>query len=77
MYKQHLFNPKEKTQVYIKSNCAFTCVLLCFGVDLGHPQACQYKNLTKKGIIKSKEPLVHNHYFLTFIVLKQNINYKI
>jgi len=25
MYKQHLFN--QKTQVYIKSNCAFTCVL--------------------------------------------------
>ena len=36
----------------------------CFGLYLGHPQACQYKNLVKKDEMKSKGPLVYSHYFL-------------
>ena len=33
----------------------------CFFLYLGHPQACQYRNLTKEDIIKRS--LVYDHYF--------------
>jgi hypothetical protein len=26
----------------------------CFGLYLGHPQACQYKNLTTEGTVRSE-----------------------
>jgi len=35
-----------------------------FGLYLDHPQACQYKNLTKEGVIKSKGPPVYSQNFL-------------
>ena len=42
----------------------------CFGLYLGHPLACKYKNLIKEDIITSKGPLV---YSLFFIMLKHKI----
>ena len=36
------------TQVYYNSSCYIYKRSTCFDLYLGHPQACQYKNLTKK-----------------------------
>jgi hypothetical protein len=42
----------------------------CFGLYLGHPQACQYKNL-KEDTVKSKGPFFT--VTVLFLILKQNI----
>ena len=42
----------------------------CFGLYLGYPRACQYKNLKKEDIIKSG-PFIYSPYF--FIMLKYRI----
>ena len=41
----------------------------CLGLYLGHPQACQYKILTKEDLIKSKGPLVRDTVFIIIILL--------
>jgi len=46
----------NSTQVYIYSNCFLYMCATCFGLYLGLPQACQYKNLIKEDITKSKGP---------------------
>jgi len=39
-------------QVHCNSNCCQYMYAACVGLYLGHPQICQYKNLTKEDIIR-------------------------
>ena len=45
----------------------------CFGLNLGHLQACQYQNHTREDTLRSMGPLLT---VTIFIMLKQNIQYK-
>ena len=35
----------------------------CFGLYLGHPQACQHQNHTKQDTIKNQAALSYSQYF--------------
>jgi hypothetical protein len=35
----------------------------CYGLYLGSPQACQYKNHIEEDTKEMKGPLVYSHYF--------------
>ena len=49
------------TQVNIYSKCFLYMCATCFGLYLCLSQACQYKNLIKEDITKSKGPCL-SHY---------------
>ena len=40
------------TQDYFTSNCYLYMCATCFGLYLGHPQSCQYKNHKEEDKIK-------------------------
>jgi hypothetical protein len=40
------------TQVYFNSLCYLYMCATCFDLYLGHPQACQYNNLTNEDEIR-------------------------
>jgi hypothetical protein len=51
--KQTTLIQSNTTQFYFNSICCLYVCATCFGLYLGHPEACQYKkNLTKEDIIK-------------------------
>jgi len=50
------------TRVQFNSDCYIYMCTTCFGLYLGHSQACQHKNRTKEDKIKSKE----TYYFWNF-----------
>jgi hypothetical protein len=47
----------------------------CFGLYLGHPQACQYKTVTKEDTQK-KAVTVNSYYILASKTLRYNKNLK-
>jgi hypothetical protein len=49
--KQTTLIRSNKTQVYFNSVGYRYMYAACFGLYLGQPQACQYKNLTKEDTI--------------------------
>ena len=55
----------NKTHVYSNSDCYLYMCAICFVLYLGHPQACQYKNLIKEDIISIPGAPCFSHYFYT------------
>jgi hypothetical protein len=47
--KLHLFSVTQHRFIIIQADYFYICTT-CFGLYLGHPQACQYKSLTKEDI---------------------------
>jgi hypothetical protein len=56
--KLHLFGRTQRKFILIQFASSK------FSLYLGHPQACEYKNLLKKDIIKSKGSIVYRHWYL-------------
>ena len=48
--KQYTHIPSNTTQVYFISIAYLYMYAACFGLYLGHLQACHYKNLTKEDV---------------------------
>ena len=61
----------NKLQVYFNSSCCLYMCATCFGLCLGHPQASQYKTLTKDDTIRFKGALCLQSPF--FIMLEHRI----
>jgi len=52
----------DTTEVNFNSNCYLYICATRFGLYLGHPQACQYKNLTKEDTILHRSTSLHHHH---------------
>ena len=52
----HIYSAENNTCLFWFKLCLYMCAT-CYGLYLGHPQACQYKTLLKEDTIKSKGPL--------------------
>jgi hypothetical protein len=64
--EQNTLRQSNKTGLFWFKLCLYTCAT-CFGLYLGHNQACQYENPTKEEIIKSKWPFVQSLFIFIYI----------
>lgn len=70
--KLHLFSLTQHRFVIIPVDYVYTCAT-CFGLYLGHPQACQYKNLIKKVALTQQDGF-HNDSLYTSTVHNSRIS---
>jgi hypothetical protein len=64
--KQTTFTQSNKTIVYFNLVVYLCTQATCFGLWLGHPQACQFKNVTKVNTVRV---LRGPFYFFTVTIL--------
>jgi hypothetical protein len=68
LIKLHLLSLTQHRSIFIQ---IYLCMrATCLGLYLDHHKACQYKNLIKEDITKSKGTLVYSHFFFTMLKLR-------
>jgi hypothetical protein len=66
------FVQSNTTQVHVINSYYLHMYATCFGLYVGHLQACQHKNMHRKILYKSKGPVLT---FTVFVVLNYHANY--